>query len=427
MACRQLIVLPLLVAFWGIEYYGEWLIITAVPSFLSMTNLGIGTATATRVSTLVASKDFAKALQAFANGMVGVLLTAALLLCSTTACLFFFPLSGWLHVENANTVLTVLVATTIVKMTTQPFHGWWVGLGKAARANNYYSLLSFGELLVFVLIPLVGASALTVVTFTLVLNAIWFLLFSLATGNLIQVTCRRILKRFLITWSEIIELTIIGLGHQLSPLWQAILFQGSLLTAGLVLSPGQVALWGAMRVINRSGNQVLEMVSQTVGPEYQVHSGRAEQKELRSIHGLAMLVSVVLAVVMALSLLTIGPSLFRTFTMGKLEVSQPAWLIMTLSLIPCSIWWSSGEFLRSTNKPWFINLSGTILACFSIFMMYLLRNLGVTGLAIGAMCFELGMAMLVVNRSLYLLGDSLYGIIRRTGDGFKFLKVRNAS
>ena len=42
----KLFLIPFFIQFWGVEYYGEWLTLTIIPSFLKFSQLGFGNAAA---------------------------------------------------------------------------------------------------------------------------------------------------------------------------------------------------------------------------------------------------------------------------------------------------------------------------------------------------------------------------------------------
>ena len=44
----SLLLVPFFISNWGVAYYGEWLTLTVIPTVLSLSNLGIGTAASNR-------------------------------------------------------------------------------------------------------------------------------------------------------------------------------------------------------------------------------------------------------------------------------------------------------------------------------------------------------------------------------------------
>ena len=59
----QLISIPLLLAYWGVNLYGEWLLLSAIPVYLSMSDLGFGSVAANQMTMLMAKGDKKSALE----------------------------------------------------------------------------------------------------------------------------------------------------------------------------------------------------------------------------------------------------------------------------------------------------------------------------------------------------------------------------
>src|SRR5258708_5861394 len=69
-ALIQLITVPVLLHVWGATKYGEWLLLSAVPSYLTLSDLGFGDASRSDMSMRVAANDREGALQTFQSSWV---------------------------------------------------------------------------------------------------------------------------------------------------------------------------------------------------------------------------------------------------------------------------------------------------------------------------------------------------------------------
>jgi hypothetical protein len=54
---EQLFLIPFFIKYWGAAYYGEWLTLTIIPSFLALSEFGFGSATANTFLIKYASGD----------------------------------------------------------------------------------------------------------------------------------------------------------------------------------------------------------------------------------------------------------------------------------------------------------------------------------------------------------------------------------
>ena len=409
MAVRQLLLVPILIKAWGIDYYGGWLIISSIPSFLSMSNLGLGTSAAARIATRKGddSMELSKVTVATAWSLI-----------SSVLILVMLALAGWnaarpgsfSALEHGYPILLLLLAAYFVRLLAQPVHGWWVSQGKSGRSLHLNNVQACGELVVFAVIPLAGGNALQLSAVGLAWSLAWlvaYLWISSAAGCPLLFKARP-------KMAEAKALLSTGVGHQLSPLWQAILFQGSIMAAGALFGAPGAALWGALRVVTRAGNQVLELVSQSVGPEFQLNCANGDIPANRALHARAVVLSVAVSTMIACGLMIFGNQVFQIWTQHAFTVSPVVWWIMPLSLIPFSLWWVSGEYQRSVNRPWSINLWGVASASISLGVTWALRDLGIPCLAWGGLVFEVLMSIRVVPTTLKLLGDSTGGLWRES-------------
>ena len=53
-AAIQLVSLPIFLKYWGADLYGEWLILSSIPIYLSMSDIGFGVAAANEMTMKIA-------------------------------------------------------------------------------------------------------------------------------------------------------------------------------------------------------------------------------------------------------------------------------------------------------------------------------------------------------------------------------------
>ncbi|WP_421826487.1 hypothetical protein [Larkinella sp.] len=69
----QLISVPLLIQHWGLTYYGEWLLLFTIPSYLSLSDAGLASALSNELLIMVNKKDELKAARLLGNGITAIL------------------------------------------------------------------------------------------------------------------------------------------------------------------------------------------------------------------------------------------------------------------------------------------------------------------------------------------------------------------
>jgi O-antigen/teichoic acid export membrane protein len=404
MAFRQIVTVPILMKFWGVEYFGQWLVISAIPTFLAMSNLGLGSSAAVNIAMKIAADDKSAAAAILATAWTMLLIVIAIMLAGISMYLWYFGMSKE-SLPDSSTILFLLFCSIMVKMLSHPLTGWWNGNGLVSTSVNYWNVGVLGETIIAILVPILGGKALMLACATLAWAGIWTLFYFHKTRSQgcdlwrnDSFTPNRTLMR---------NLLATGVGHQLSPLWQGLYFQGSIMLASQMFGPLGAAAWGSVRIFTRAGNQILELLSQSLAPEFQRGFGTGQLEVCRKWHSFGILASFGFSLIVSILLLWPGKVIFDLWTHGQFQIPVSFWAIMCLCLIPFSLWQLSAEVQRSANKPWFLNLWGIIAACASLITMKLSSAHGMVSLAFGALLFETMMALFVLPVSCKLVQQRL--------------------
>ena len=410
MAARQLLVVPLMIRAWGTNYYGAWLILSSIPTFMALSNLGVGTSALTQATLEVAGGSTARAARTI---RFGALVVAVVGTVAVTVVLLFLQIflkhdNDVNIVGHAHAVVGVLMATTFVQMFAQPFDAPWIGVGRASFAQNANNVLNALIVVATLVALLFGASAITLSLVMLIVTVAWSAVYVVLSRNVLQELLRSAATIELPPRSEVrlsSGLVWQGLGYLAGSLWQAILFQGSIVVAGSVLGTTGAALWGAMRIVIRSGNQFLELIGQTVAPEFQSAYAQRDYGRLRRDYRRAMQAAIFSAVCIIILLLSVGPRVFDWWTRKSFTLDYTAWSIFCLSLLPFSLWWCGAVLQRGLNKPWMINAYGVGSAALCVTLMRLLGGGGIVYFSAFALLFDLLMVAFVFPQSLRLLRE----------------------
>ncbi|RYF45323.1 MAG: hypothetical protein EOO38_16245 [Cytophagaceae bacterium] len=309
LATRQLLLVSVLIQAWGVNYYGAWLVLSAIPSFLAMSNLGLGTSAHYTIAIDLPAGRKEEAWDTLITAL-WMILTLGVVAVAGTLFWMYWQQTGSNHtglIEHSWLVVPLLLGSLFVRMLGQPFYGCWAGLKKPAVANHFVNLLYFGELAVSLSIPLLGGKALQLAFCVFVWTSLWYVFIAFRTFKALQQNSL-IIKRFLPDMERAKGLLSVGLGHQLTPLWQAVLFQGSVVLANSALGPAGAALWGTLRMATRSCDQLLEFIGQSIGPEFQLAFGAGDMEKVRKLHAVGFISSFLLS---AAKKSPSGPHVFR--------------------------------------------------------------------------------------------------------------------
>ena len=90
----QLVQVPVFLHFWSVPLYGEWMIVTSIPAYLSFSNIGFGNVAGNEMTMLVAAEDREGALRVFEScwWLIAIVCGATILLLS--GGLYLLPVAG---------------------------------------------------------------------------------------------------------------------------------------------------------------------------------------------------------------------------------------------------------------------------------------------------------------------------------------------
>jgi hypothetical protein len=110
----RLVEVPLLLGYWGTQLYGEWLMLAAIPSYLTMFDGGFAGAASREMSIRSGAGDRAKALSVFQSTWILFLLVSSSIGLIAFLAARALPLHGWLGFREMGSDAVKLVVLILV-------------------------------------------------------------------------------------------------------------------------------------------------------------------------------------------------------------------------------------------------------------------------------------------------------------------------
>jgi len=362
-AIVQLAGVPILLHFWGVRLYGEWLILFAIPSYLSITDLGFSQSAANDMTQSVARENHTQALRVFQSLTALISITATIGFLLVTALALLLPLHRWLHLQAMSTadvrwVLCLLAVEVLVRLGDGLNNAGW-------RANGDYALYAF----LYVTTMFAQFAALWVLAalgYGPVMGAAAFLLVRIAAMLLSSsLLLRR--HRWLVYGfknarvSELRRLVRPSAANLAMPLAQALSIQGMLLVVGAILGPLAVVVFSTLRTLTRVVFGLVSGVSNAVEPEYATAYGADQRDLLRSLYVHSLRAGLWLAFSAAVILLLSGRWIFTIWTHDKVVMDPALFHWLLISPVVAALWSSALTAIKAAN----LHLRAALLYCFS--------------------------------------------------------------
>ncbi len=405
----RLVQVPLLLAFVGVEDYGRWLVLSSLPSWLTLANLGFGSVASNEMTMAVAAGDIPKARSLYSTTFLlitGIAVAGFLL---SLALVPFIPWEDFLKVSSSrhrelSAAMIWLVMSVFVSFYGELFGGRYRAAQKAHLGMLLSSLKPWISLLLLFLVLnfstrfdyIAFATFCSLLVYLLLLQWLSFRALPELNFSLLHVQKK---------WFK--DLFKKGVAFQAFPLGNALLFQGNLLVVQFVLGPAAVALFGTARTLVRSVNQVISLIMHSIWPELSYRFGSGDMVSSARLHRIGVGLSVLAAGFGVLVLAIIGPYMYELWV-GK-TISLPLQLLLVFLLpIPFNALWITSSVVHSAcnqheglAKRYLVATILSLLSC-----VVLAHFQGMEGAALSTLVVDVLLIPYVFTRSLQLTNDT---------------------
>ncbi|WP_152555834.1 lipopolysaccharide biosynthesis protein [Ferriphaselus sp. R-1] len=405
----QLASVPLFLRYWGIELYGEWLILSAIPAYLSLSDIGFASVAANDMTMRVAKGDQQGALEVFQSIFLFIFGVTTLIGSVVAVLIFNFPVGQLLSVSHVSPVQTaqvlfVLMVYVMFGLQGAVFIAGFRAIGRYALGtilNNSVRLAEWGGSVVTLVL---GGNLLLVAMVMLVIRllgtiGLWVVLRVLASWLTIGLHDA--------SWHRVQVLFKPSIAFMAFPLGLALSLQGMVLVVGALLGPAYVALFSACRTLTRVLVQMITMLNQAVWPEISAAYGTGKLDVITNLHRKGSSITFWVALGGVVVLGVSGESIVSMWTRHAFETSHILMILLLASTLVNVLWQTSWVVLMATNNHKKISVAFLAMSSGSLGLSALLiPKLGINGAGLATFLIEIPMLYLAVNSVLKLLGDS---------------------
>jgi O-antigen/teichoic acid export membrane protein len=414
-AAVQLATVPCLLHFWGVAKFGDWLILSAIPSYLGLSDLGFGDASGSDMTMRVASGDRQAAIETFQSSWLLLSLVSSAVAVVVATAVWHVPWHRWVKLAtlsdvHASAVVLVLGIYVLVSQQCGILESGFRCDGKFATGN-------IGGTLIRVVETATG-TAIGALTGSL-LGAAAAYLVSRVAGTVAYAMVLRKKNPWLslgfssATFSKIKELAAPAFGFIALPLANAINIQGFTLVIASILGSVAVTEFSTLRTLSRVNFQLMTIIAWALWPELSRAFGAGNLPLARALHRHACRAGLALSVMAASALCFFGPGLYSCWIRNAVRFDPETFHILLLVTFVNSLWFTSSVVPMSTNAHHRITLAYVGLSLLSLGLgRILLAWQGLSGTAMALLLIEIPMTYLVFRTSLGQLQEKLPDLLR---------------
>lgn len=400
---------PVFLYFWGVVEYGEWIILTAIPAYLSLSDIGFGTVASNEMIMNVARNDRRHALSIYQTTRTLIQTIFISLFVLVSVLLHTLPYDSWLNLRTyAHDEFSLVLMLLFIKVYAAQQNGLLQGVFKAESRyplgimlGNLIYLMEF--VLTIVVVSLGGKMLAVAAVFA----------GSAMTGRIIlRLTLRRVAPWLEVRYTHfdihlLRSMVKPAFSMQAFPVSQIILVQGSSMVIGILQGPVVVAIFNTIRTLVNSMTRFLDLIAITVWPEISSAFGAGKLELVRKIHKIASQMAF-WSSLLAVGLLAIfGETIYTYWTARKIAWDYEFYLLMLVAAFIGGLQSVSKVIPLSTNMHirianiYFISSVTALLALFVAVRFY-----GYVGIAYTLICYQSFIVSIIIREAIKLSNDS---------------------
>lgn len=341
----QLLSLPLFLHAWTVAQYGTWLMLSAVPAYFSLADVGVGTVAMNKMTMLHAQGDLRRSNETFQTALLLTIVVTSLLLLVTMTIIWTIDI-GPLKSTDSRITLSLLILVTLLNVYSSLVDAVFRASGQFATGTyllNAGRLAEWGggvcALLLFGTMPAVAAG-------TLIARA--------ATTVTLVALARS--RHATVEWGighasrrEFRELMGPGVAFLALPVGNAITIQGTTILVGSLFGAAALTAFNTYRTIARLPIQMLATFSRSLWPEMSRCFGRRDSALLHRLYRRGTLAAIAASGATCLVLYSLGAMIVSKWTGGKVPYDAVVFgLLLAATFANCA--WQVGQVLLSATN-----------------------------------------------------------------------------
>jgi O-antigen/teichoic acid export membrane protein len=169
-----------------------------------------------------------------------------------------------------------------------------------------------------------------------------------------------------------------------------------------------VVIFSAARTVSRAALQMVQLVNSTFEPELTIAFGARKTDLTRTLHRRACQLALLVALVIVIGLITVGPWFLTHWTSGHVPPSRGLLSILLLVVVFFALWSTSSTLMTATNQHQKIAVVFVIATAITCAVCYFSASWkGLYGAGAALLISEIAMNLYVLPNSLRIAQDTL--------------------
>ncbi len=322
---NTVMLVPILIRAWGVDGYGQWIALTALTSYLGLSNFGLVTISANEMVIASGANDYQRARRAFQASLNMTLFVVLPIIALLAVAVCLVPVVQVLHLTQIGpSAAHIIIAGAAVILFLQTLRGLAAAAlyatgsyGFAYYVQGIMKLIEVGSIAVLVS-RFSGTQVAAIIAVAVVgcidLAVVWVAARRAAPWASINIRT--------VDWSWLSSQTKPTIGFLISNFaTQGVMSQGARVVLSAMLGGSAVAIYSVYGTAMRFVDQLLLTLVLPLEVEIAHRAGRDDFRAIDRLVVIGTQISWVLFVGVATALLLFGPLIFHLWTAGRIAFS----------------------------------------------------------------------------------------------------------
>jgi O-antigen/teichoic acid export membrane protein len=317
--------LPIFLIYWDTAKYGTWILLSAIPSYLIMADVGMVSVAGNKMMMAMARNDLDDANEIFQTAQLFLTIVCTVLLVLIIPVTLLGPMPSYMTWDNRLALTALMCAVLIViygglseavfKATDRYPEGTLLGqVSRLAEWAGYIvGLALFGSLSGVACVGLLGR----------ILSGCAMIVLAQRGGRGLKLGYSKA------SWLELRRMAHPALSFMAFPLANALSFQGVTFVVGALAGTSAVAVFTVYRTVARVAVQLISIFSLALWPEFSRLFGAGESTAVTALYKRSAMIASLSAMALSFAVYAISPWLLQFWTHGRIPFIPPvmAWLL----------------------------------------------------------------------------------------------------
>lgn len=364
---NQIVLVPFYILFWGNELYSDWIVLSALTTIFSMSDVGLNNVIQNRFAICHSEGKKKECDSLLTNNFVLVFGSLVLFVFLSFVFCFIWDISKVMDIHQltrwqASLVFIILIVRVFLGMMSGVASAIYKGTHNASRAIIIDNLCLLAVAIISLICMMLSVS---IVLMSIVICIPYFVVLIYK-----QIDSRKFydykfsLKTF--DWPLLKSILLPSLSFMSFPLGNTIVLQGYTLLVNSFFGADSVVLYNTTRTLCNFIKTFLATLQTAVWPEYSIAYGNCDYSLMRYLHRKIIKVTLIISICMGLGLLATGPFIYEIWTHGAVQFEYALMTSYIIVLIIESLWTSSSVTLMATNNHSTLGVIYIISAAISI-------------------------------------------------------------